>query len=156
MLTNLEPMRLGYPQAPWWTEDYRRFMSPPIVPPRTGFQPLQAAPQMLPPTWIGAPTMAPMQATPADVEAQMLGGFLREQAGDVIRKIFNQLDAHAEQSAQYADCIALLGQAVQQFTAGEYGNAFSLAYEAWKSGVAGGLPLQSEIPAAQPHQQAAR
>lgn len=152
MATNLEPARLAFnPHGrwpDWWGGGRHPGASPPIMPP-SYFQTMGAvAPQTFAPQWAGAPAFAPMQAAPQEIEVQMLGTFLREQTRDLIRKIYDQLDAHREQSDQYADCIALLTQTVQFFGAGEYGHAFTLAYEAWKSGVARGLSLQEPVPPA--------
>ena len=152
MVTNLEPARITfnpYSRWPnWWGGGQHPGNSPPIIPTPPYLQTMGAvAPQTFAPQW-ATPAFAPMQAAPQEIEVQMLGTFLREQARDLIRKIYDQLDAHRDQSDGYADCIALLVQAVQFFGAGEYGHAFTLGYEAWKSGVAKGLSLQGDVPSA--------
>jgi hypothetical protein len=75
--------------------------------------------------------VVPMQAAP-EVEAQTLMSFLQVQTGDLIRKLYSTLEQHGTQYPQLNDCVPILGQAVELYKAGDFAQAFTATYYAYR------------------------
>jgi hypothetical protein len=92
------------------------------------FAPMEAAAA----TAVSHPVLAPYQNTP-DVEARAAHEFTQGASADLIRKLYQYLEANAPQHPQLAECIPLVARAAELYGARDYPTALSQAYQAYRA-----------------------
>ena len=81
---------------------------------------------------LGQPVLAPYQTTP-DVEVRAATDFMQDASADLIRKLYQYLEANGEQHPQLADVMSMVQRAAELFGAHDYTGAFSQAYQGYRA-----------------------
>lgn len=88
-----------------------------------------------------APTMGASQASSslqalqstAALELSTLNAFLRQPTSDLIRRLYDYLNANGQQYTALINITPVVAQAAQLYGAGDYVNAFNITYQAYRS-----------------------
>lgn len=69
----------------------------------------------------------------AGLEVQALNGFLQQATASTLRKLFHYLEAHSPAFPQLNAQLPVLTQAVDAYRAGNFPNAFTLAFQVFRA-----------------------